>query len=306
MEKTIEIPFGAKDSELKGWEYTIPENMEAEIKDGKIIVKQKESEDERIRKEIMHYILYCADGISEEQEIKWIAYLEKHIRKDEEVKEIEDKSIESLNEAVKNGVLVGPTIEEAGEKESEGERIRKEIIGFIDRVLKDKKVLSLVADRIGDDVPNMATHWVAYLERQKEQKPIISAEESLGISQEEYNKIVDECIFDKHKEHKPSEDKDAIEPTPKQDYSGLTDFERAIHRGFLCAGVENVLVGIIKDTAQDCLAQIKPAEWSEEDEKCCKIALLALNDHPLKQDELKAFNWLRALKSRFGWKPSEE
>ena len=50
----------------------------------------------------------------------------------------------------------------------------------------------------------------------------------------------------------------------------------------------------------------KPAEWSKEDEKCCKIALLALNDHPLNQDELKAFNWLRALKSRFGWKPSEE
>lgn len=56
MEKTIEIPFGAKDSELKGWEYTIPEGMEAEIKDGKIIVKQKESEDERIRKHIIDII----------------------------------------------------------------------------------------------------------------------------------------------------------------------------------------------------------------------------------------------------------
>lgn len=39
--KEIEIPFGAKDSELKGWEYTIPEGMEAEIKDGKIIVRKK-------------------------------------------------------------------------------------------------------------------------------------------------------------------------------------------------------------------------------------------------------------------------
>ena len=52
----------------------------------------------------------------------------------------------------------------------------------------------------------------------------------------------------------------------KQDYFGLTDFERAIHRGFLCAGVENVPVTIIKETAQDCLAQIKPA-WSEEDKE---------------------------------------
>ena len=32
-------------------------------------------------------------------------------------------------------------------------------------------------------------------EKQKEQKPIISAEESLGISQDEYNEIVDECIY---------------------------------------------------------------------------------------------------------------
>ena len=39
--KEIEIPFGAKDSELKGWEYTIPEGMEAEIKDGKIVVREK-------------------------------------------------------------------------------------------------------------------------------------------------------------------------------------------------------------------------------------------------------------------------
>jgi len=44
--KEIEIPFGAKDSELCGWEYTIPEGMEATIVDNKIIVKKKEFEDE--------------------------------------------------------------------------------------------------------------------------------------------------------------------------------------------------------------------------------------------------------------------
>ena len=62
-------------------------------------------------------------------------------------------------------------------------------------------------------------------------------------------------------------DPDAIEKNvEKPDYSGLTDFERAIHRGFLCAGVENVPVDIIKETAQDCMAHIEPAEWGEEDE----------------------------------------
>jgi hypothetical protein len=44
--KEIEIPFGAKDSELCGWEYTIPEGMKATIVDNKIVVKKKENEDE--------------------------------------------------------------------------------------------------------------------------------------------------------------------------------------------------------------------------------------------------------------------
>ena len=48
--KAIEIPLGAKDSEPYKFEYTIPDGYEAEIKDGKVIVQKKESEDERIRK----------------------------------------------------------------------------------------------------------------------------------------------------------------------------------------------------------------------------------------------------------------
>lgn len=74
--KSIEIPFGAKDSELKGWEYTIPEGMEAEIKDGKIIVREKENEDERIRREIITY-LSTADDKELIPYNSWIAWLEK-------------------------------------------------------------------------------------------------------------------------------------------------------------------------------------------------------------------------------------
>lgn len=36
----IEIPFGAKDSELHGFEYTIPDGYTAEIKDGKFVMKK--------------------------------------------------------------------------------------------------------------------------------------------------------------------------------------------------------------------------------------------------------------------------
>jgi len=60
--ESIEIPLGTKDSELKGWEYTIPEGMEAEVKDGKIIVREKESEDERIRKELIKILKSLGEG----------------------------------------------------------------------------------------------------------------------------------------------------------------------------------------------------------------------------------------------------
>ena len=57
----VEIPFGAKDSELKGWEYTIPEGMEARIKDGKIIVRVKEVDLEK-EATIKGYIARDLDG----------------------------------------------------------------------------------------------------------------------------------------------------------------------------------------------------------------------------------------------------
>lgn len=50
-------------------------NFKQEIEE--IFPELKENEDERIRKEIIHYILYKADGVSEEQEHSWITYLEK-------------------------------------------------------------------------------------------------------------------------------------------------------------------------------------------------------------------------------------
>ena len=100
---------------------------------------------------------------------------------------------------------------------------------------------------------------------------------------------------------KPSEEQMEDE---KQNYSGLTDFEQAIHRGFLCAGMENVPVTIIKETAQDCLSHIeKPAKWSEEDEKMLRNCIDALeegaNGKPIVIDYGKHEKWLESLPSRF-------
>jgi hypothetical protein len=90
-------------------------------------------------------------------------------------------------------------------------------------------------------------------------------------------------------------------PAEPQDYSGLNDIERAILRGFLCAGVENVPVTIIKETARECLAQIKPAEWSEEDEKMVESILYWLDEF-YEIEVKKEKEWLKSLRPQ----PKEE
>lgn len=171
---TLKIPFGAKDS--GAFEYTIPKGYIAEIKDGKVIVKKDESEDEKIRKEL---ITHCRNT---------------------------------------------RCVTEEG-----AERISK---------------------------------WIAWLEKQGEQKPVIkmkTPEESLGVSSNEYNKFVDECIYgdDKSTWSKPE----------------------------------------LKEKEQ------KPSEWSVEDilmlSSCIEIMLTV--DSTEEQQ-----NWLKSLKDRYTWKPSDE
>ena len=78
--KDIEIPFGAFDSELGGFEYTIPEGYKAEIKDGKVVVRKTESDDERIRKELKKVLDECLNArpqiVEEKQYIRLITWLE--------------------------------------------------------------------------------------------------------------------------------------------------------------------------------------------------------------------------------------
>ena len=78
--ETIKIPFRAFDSELGGFEYTIPEGYEVEIKDGKVIVRKEEDDDEKIRKALIKFLTACDDA--DERELqpyqKMIDWVEKH------------------------------------------------------------------------------------------------------------------------------------------------------------------------------------------------------------------------------------
>ena len=180
--------------------------------------------------------------------------------------------------------------------ESEDERIRKGLIDYLKADMEHNP----------SQYPQFYDRAIAYLERQKEPKLLnnekyqtvpIETLDRLYASEKELKEI-------KQKEQKPLSPEDKVKhplyvegfeagkevgrqcervfgeqkPAEKQDYSGLTEFERAIHRGFLCAGVENVPVTIIKETAHDCLAKVKPAEWSDEDEKKRQKVIRLLED----------------------------
>lgn len=77
--KEIEIPFGAFDSELMHQEINIPEGFEAEIKGDKIILTKTESDDEKVRKELITHCrnTRCVTEEGAEKIAKWIAFLEK-------------------------------------------------------------------------------------------------------------------------------------------------------------------------------------------------------------------------------------
>ena len=157
-------------------------------------------------------------------------------------------------------------------------------------------------------------------EKQCEQKlEIKTAEESLGIDSDTYNKIVDECIFG---EQKPEENKGnigGISPNWSDDDERMLDY---VIGDILSA---DTLIGG-KETASykcDWLKSLKgrvqhQQEWSKEDEACvilldsiCESSEAEYYDHPdsiIRKEIVNARNWLKFLKGRVKpqWKPSDE
>ena len=127
-------------------------------------------------------------------------------------------------------------------KESEDERIKSVlycIVRDIESVKNTLEANSLTVDK--------ALAWI-----EKQHNPNVTDEEMKEVLRFEYEKGKKDALRESDNER-------------KQDYHGLSEFERAIHRGFLCAGDENVPVTIIKETAKDALAQIhRYGCWSKE------------------------------------------
>ena len=152
------------------------------------------------------------------------------------------------------------------EKESEDERIREGFRRLLNGIRRDG---GLTLNKVPLD------KCFAYLEKQKEQKVDIDKLRK-DIYQSGYNDGYQMGLAKGRNEQKPAE---------KQDYTDLNDLERAILRGFLAAGVENVPVTIIKETAKECLAQMKHAGWSEEDRKKIANIIMVLMSSPVEYAE---------------------
>lgn len=162
--------------------------------------------------------------------------------------------------------------------ESEDERIRKAIIG----VIKNSNII---------DINVSEEKMLAYLEKQKE--PHYTKRNALfdkcveNCDPAVMKKVSDEVDEMLEKEQKP------VEWSEEQDYSGLSDLERAIHRGFLCAGVENVPVAIIKETAKECLELAKKELLSYADESNPAIEAMADLERTFECNPDKLPGWLK-------------
>ena len=155
--------------------------------------------------------------------------------------------------------------------ESEDEQTRKRLIDFISNI-KEISESGRNSWAIRKDDAEMCNTFLSYLEKQKDHF------------------------------------RDDTKKVELQDYSCLTDLERAIHRGFLSAGVENVPVTIIKETANECKRianENANAEWSDEDESfydsiMCEVVKEGMHPTP------EQANWFKSLPERFNFQPKQE
>ena len=173
-------------------------------------------------------------------------------------------------------IEIGPALTEIFPElaESEDEKIRKWIFNLVNNMSFENLTASECAKN-----EEWKKKVLAYLEKQKEQNdiPLMNGDADLYFDTWiQHNDTTKRGCFEEGIRYAQRLQKEQ-KPTEKQDYSGLNDLERAIHRGFLSVGVENVPVTIIKETALECLAQMKPAEWSEEDEKTIERLITRLN-----------------------------
>ena len=285
----------------------------------------KENEDENIKKEIINYFQCQSRDEPTRKDIhnKWIAWLENqnNIRKQIKNKVYSDimKRMHELKDKADIPSDYDIVIHNMNIESEEDEKIRK----TIEKALKGECCLSA-------DETNRCLAW---LENQVKQKSIddLTPQEAMDIAvakcfeqgeqkpAEEYN-ITD--IGSKHAEGKLGEmikklkhDNEVLEQKPAWDYEDEANLNNII---WLCNNCINCsettwipaqakkIKHLIETIKERGLAQQKSA-WSEEDEKRLQSCLNILQAKGIMGvTETVNTKWLKSLKERYAWKPSDE
>lgn len=255
-----------------------------------LIPELAESEDERIRKEILNYVLYKADGVSEEDEHRWVTWLEKQKEPENVSASTMIPSCWEVEQKEQKPAELG------GENKEEVEDLPQLVVAELGKYVGGDYWKSPWAlDSTGISYPlyfaKLGAKW------QKEQKPNFDTYWENG------------SMVCKQKEQNPYEpknwpaDKDNLTQEQKPVKYGDDVVEEAeeytskVDCGEYGVEVtEAYIAGVLAERNR------KPAEWSEEDELMMKavIGILDESDHP------KLCHWLKSLKPQPKQEWSEE
>ena len=205
-------------------------------------------------------------------------------------------------------------------KESEDEKIRKDIISY----------LALYKDAIGEDYES----WIAWLEKQSEQKYIPKYKMGDYVKNTNYKgdpiyEIIymdKECYICEYRGKERMGDKYVMHFSFDNPYLRLvqkpsewSEEDEKIHKKCICAmrasawgfPEEEKFVEQVDDWLKSLKGRIqsKPASWSKEDEKIANSIWDSIDKSILANygvDEDKSFEWLKSLKDRVLPQPKQE
>ena len=200
--------------------------------------------------------------------------------------------------------------------EREDERIRKELVKFF----RNEKYFQ------GSD-PVIRGKWIAWLEKQGEQKPVITLKFRVGDSVRNIFTKDEAAISSIDKDHYVTNgggfigfyEQDDWEVERKSEWSKKDENKKEFLIGLVnewcdkaptaTSMVKEEIVDWLKSLKDRCLPQQQ--EWSKKDESHLRSIIGVLEHNLDKNDTLKEFAlddiyWLKSIRPQKQWKPSEE
>lgn len=295
------IDFGAKNPELDGWEYTIPEGMEATVENGKIILREREreSEDERIRKFLVKHVsewigciehdlkLSSGDVESEEELAMFkagLAYLE---RQKEQPADAKSERVIKAARRVLNNWLDGTDCPDVSGDFAELEHAIREYDG--EEKQTEPEPTEPSNEELQRHQDELYDFKVFATKQAKEHHISVSF-----VHDFEWNNFCAELLSYFNEKQKPA---DCIEDSVK--------FEEGFKAGResgLRDGQKYVLNNL------DSYGLCKPAEWSEEDKRKLEngIKILKRWEEYFDLEHAPYSSLLKSLPERFNLQPKQE